>query len=499
MTAWHTVHVRVSDAATGQPVPVRIRFEAAGRQLAPLGRSLEFPLHKGTDAGGHVEIHGQKWHYIDGSCEIPLPPGEIVVEVSRGPEYRAARHVVNLAPGGISLRLAIERWTDLRRDGWYSGDTRVLDLSPHAALLEAAGEDVAVVNLLVHQQAEQSGPVHNLLAFSGQQPCLQRDGHLVAVNSLNQHAELGSLSLLNCHRPVFPLRTGDAGLDDWTLADWCDQCHRKKTGLVLWSDEGKGVFERCRSEALADAVLGKIDAFEVLDKQELGEVFAEIMLGARGLPCAGLRLPLAAGSGKHSARQTVGSLRTYANLGAGQPLDFAAWIEAVRAGHTFVTNGPLLRFTLAGQGPGGVVRAEAGQRLHLRAEARAARPVETLDVAFNAMPLPLRCTATDDGGLVIDEELEVTESGSLVASCNGGDDPLSGRFELAHTSPIWLEVRGRPFKAHRNVLEKQIGQLERFLTWTRNPPRRAANARPERLAEVLTAARDLLVQRTREA
>ena len=55
---------------------------------------------------------------------------------------------MTLGSGKMALRLAIERWIDLRSEGWYSGDTRAHFLSPHAALLEAAAEDVAFVNLL---------------------------------------------------------------------------------------------------------------------------------------------------------------------------------------------------------------------------------------------------------------------------------------------------------------------------------------------------------------
>jgi len=48
-----------------------------------------------------------------------------------------------LGPGQISMRLAIERWVDLRAERWFSGDTRATLISPHATLLEAAAEDVA--------------------------------------------------------------------------------------------------------------------------------------------------------------------------------------------------------------------------------------------------------------------------------------------------------------------------------------------------------------------
>ena len=43
-----------------------------------------------------------------------------------------------------------------------------------------------------------------------------------------------------------------------------------------------------------------------------------------------------------SNRVLLGSPRTYARLQAGQEFTYKAWIEAVRAGRTFVTNGPLL-------------------------------------------------------------------------------------------------------------------------------------------------------------
>src|SRR4051812_20155646 len=118
----HTVHVRVNDSATGKPTPVRLRLlDAQGNYHAPFGRLAEFALDPGADVGGNVSLGGESFAYIDGSCEVRLPTGEIVVEVHKGPEYVPLRRRVTLAPGQISLRLAIQRWTDLRPMGWYAG------------------------------------------------------------------------------------------------------------------------------------------------------------------------------------------------------------------------------------------------------------------------------------------------------------------------------------------------------------------------------------------
>ena len=63
MAGLHTVHVRVNDAGTGQPTPVRIRLtDAAGNYYPPLGRLAQFATGRGQDVGGNLLL-GDK-HYI---------------------------------------------------------------------------------------------------------------------------------------------------------------------------------------------------------------------------------------------------------------------------------------------------------------------------------------------------------------------------------------------------------------------------------------------------
>src|SRR5262249_40298133 len=161
-----------NDAGSGQPTPVRIRFnDSAGSYLAPFGRLTDFATAVGEDVGGNLLLDGKEFAFIDGGCEINLPAGTIAVSVRKGPEDRPLHQHTELAAGKMALRFTVERWIDLRAEGWYSGDTRAHFLSPHAALLEAAAEDLAVVNLLAFQLDSKKYPsVPGLLAFSGQQP-----------------------------------------------------------------------------------------------------------------------------------------------------------------------------------------------------------------------------------------------------------------------------------------------------------------------------------------
>src|SRR5262245_12260463 len=148
----HTVHVRVNDAATGQPTPVRIQFtDEKGDYYAPFGRFREFAIRPGLDVGGNLLLNNQRYAYIDGTCEIQLPSSRVFIQVHKGPEYESVCQEVFLTPGQMAIRLEIKRWINLRDELWFSGDTNVALIAPHAALLEATAEDVAVTNLLVMQ------------------------------------------------------------------------------------------------------------------------------------------------------------------------------------------------------------------------------------------------------------------------------------------------------------------------------------------------------------
>ena len=61
---------------------------------------------------------------------------------------------------------------------------------------------------------------------------------------------------------------------------------------------------------------------------------------------AGLVVPLVGASAKESNGVALGAMRTYAFIPPLEAFTYSRWIEAVRAGQTFVTNGPLLHFAI---------------------------------------------------------------------------------------------------------------------------------------------------------
>jgi hypothetical protein len=490
-----TVHVRINDAATGKLTPARVRFlDPAGATHAPFGRLAEFATGPGEDVGGNVQVGPVRFACIDGACEVRLPPGKVVVEVHKGVEYTPLRREVTLGPGQISLRLAVERWADLRREGWYAGDTRAHELSPHAALLEGMAEDLAFVHLLARERPAAPGrpaAISNILAFSGTKPALEAPGCAVAVNTLNGHPVLGTVALLNCHRAVFPLRSGDAqGSDDWSVADWCDQCHRK-SGLVVWPDLPRLTAEHPQGEALAALLLGKVDAFEV---RSFPDVEPAVLADWYRLLDCGCRVPLAGGSGKDSNAVTLGCVRTYARLGPGEGLTLGPWVEAVRAGRTFITNGPLLSLTVDGEGPGAVLAAPAGKAVRVRAEARSAVPFDQVEVLAGGTVVASKTASGNRLSALVETEIAVSASTWVAARCWSHERLADGQCVYAHTSPVHVEVGERP-RPDTATFAPLLEVLERTRDWIAQAARCPTEHHREHLAGIVEAGRQELLRR----
>jgi hypothetical protein len=515
MSRLQTVHIRVNDAATGQPTPCRVRFtDAEEKYYAPYGRPSVLPADLYPFCRRHVpgnRLLGDRSAYIEGTCEIDLPPGAIHAVIEKGIEYLPIDQVVDLKPGKLSLRFSLERALAPQQRGWYSGCVRTTQLSPQEAWLEGAGEGISVINLLAFERetnkegrtklvpgiwenyfsprylASWRGDFQetwldypNLLSFSGQRSALESPDHLVVVNTRNVHPVLGSLTLLNCHRVVYPLRFGPGDYphsihskpDNWTLADWCDQCHRKG-GLVI----GKGGVQE--GETLADSILGKVDAWDWPYEDPLWNTLLAL----------GFRLPL-------FSAPLGADARMYAQLQENQQLTYGNWIEAVRHGRTFATAGPLLEFQVNRQPPGAEISSQGGT-VFLAATSRSLTLFETLEVLFNGAVV-LSAPARQEGNFYV-ANLEIEwlppTSGWLAARCcqyhlsNGAKQflPL-----LAQTSPHYVAVPGRPQTVDPNGVRKILETLDSTLYWVNHEAKCETPDQRERLAKIFVTAKEKL-------
>ena len=135
------------------------------------------------------------------------------------------------------------------------------------------------------------------------------------------------------------------------MAEWAERCIRQG-GLVVMPHAPNPQAERA-----ADIVLGLVHAIEMMtfnpyDAQVnpygLADWYRFLNLG--------YQIPLVGGSDKMAASSLLGGIRTYAHLGE-RDFTYEHWMEAVRAGNTFVTVGPLIEFSVDGQPAGQPRRA----------------------------------------------------------------------------------------------------------------------------------------------
>jgi len=440
------VTVEIVEPATGARVPGRVRFTAAdGRYLPPAGHRDEVNPAFFEDPGGDLILGSATYAYVPGEFEIELPVGAVEVELVGGFDRRPHRARLEIEPGTRRLELPLERTIDLHAGRWVTADIHVHFLAPSTALLQAAAEDVDLVNLLAAQWGDLFTNVTDLPWGYVADPAGRR---IVVPGTENRQNMLGHLALLGAHRPTTPLASGGppegrlGGALSVLLADWADRC-RAAGGLVVAAH-----FPLPYAEIAADIIAGKIDAVETqalapgLDDPAVVEWYRYLNLGER--------LPVVAGTDRMSAEVPIGAVRTYTHLLTDEPLTFEGWAAAVRAGRTFVSSGPVLELAVDGHEPGAVVALPGPGRLEVSARARAAQPViSDLELVVNGRVVATSRAATGVTELRLDESIELS-AGAWIAARSRSGDQIHSAFATsmaAHTSPVYVEVRDRPLRA----------------------------------------------------
>ncbi|TKV74026.1 hypothetical protein FDV58_34030 [Bradyrhizobium elkanii] len=494
---WVRLCVRVLDASDGQELSSRVHFRGAhGEYLPPLAHTAFVDDGWGQNVGGDLRLGTMSYAYVPGRFEIMLPVGKVAAEIVHGFEYKVVRTSFEIRPGQTELRFALERWSDIRRRGYYCGDVHVHFLDPVTAALESAAEDINVTNLLAAQWGRAfTGVTHGI----AQQHNGGHPDRIVRIDSENRHHMMGDVFLLNLKEPVLPLSSGGperdeiGGWEDVSLVDWCAAC-KMQGGLVF-----NQLTPTPHAEATAAIALGLIDAVEVrwFNFDFASHLQIEGHWGETPFDCpgvqqwyvylnAGYRLPAVGGTDKMSNGTALGALRTYAFLGDGQKFDYARWCSAVARGHTFVSTGPLLELYVNGKMPGDEIELpDTGGQVHITAQARSAQPFDVIDIVQNGQVVA-RANANADGlAASVDATVTIDRSSWLAARCFGrGSLHTQHPIDIgAHTSPVYVSVGNKRQSSTKDaselltLLEGGAAYLEKLAVWRSENQRRRHLAR----------------------
>jgi hypothetical protein len=419
-----------------------------------------------------------KWDFHDrpffhgNDLELEVPAAPLTVTCARGMEFAAAEATVTPEAGTTTaVALEPERLYETAARGWYGGDLHVhMNYSgdqvrgPDDAACMQLGEGLHLMSLVAANIGQTRVYDREAFEATAGDDLPWTTAERVARFSVEYRNDLlGHVHALGLTGPPARYHSGHEGSDepfDWPANAAVCQELRGLGGAVAYThpvfsalEDGSpaGAFAFPRSvearELVADAALGLVDSVDLIGPSD---VEGTATLYHHLLSC-GLRLAATAGTDvwlSHSRgplfSNPPGWARVYADL-RGRPLSVAAFADAVRAGRTLATNGPWVELLVDGRAPGDPVEAAPGRRLPATVRCQGLG-VERLELVG---PDGVLAQAEAGGGAApaIDTAVEVDGSTWLCAVARGPGHPsVPGPVVFAHTSPVWVEVAGRPVR-----------------------------------------------------
>ena len=211
----------------------------------------------------------------------------------------------------------------------------------------------------------------------------------------------------------------------------CDEA-RDQGGIVIWCHNGRGM------EAPVAAVLGKLDAFNLFDPFWMDP---EYDLWYKLLNC-GIRLPASTGTDWFVCSNN----RVYVNTS--DAFSYENWIAGMKAGNTFITNGPSIDLTVNDQPMGATVQLPAGGALDIEVSFNSFYPVHRAEIVMNGRVIHAENDAEGKREGAIRHRVDVDRDGWIAARLWGDGRDSFDQSIYAHSSPVYFSC-GRP-PAERN-------------------------------------------------
>jgi hypothetical protein len=434
-----TLRVSILDASTGKVTPAAAGVFAAGGEIITPPEALNF------DQGGFYYQPGrvrsrQQAHYwpggakeqraffIDREFSLRVPAGNYRLIASKGPEYLPVDETVSVKAGAETARqVTLRRWVNMPAKGWWGGDAHVhyarAGEEANRRLIEwTQAEDIHVASVLRMGDAKET--YFEQYGFGKQGRFTAGDFALAPGQEDPRTNVMGHTLHLNLQRPArFPDRYYQYDLV-------FDDVHSQGgiSGYAHLYQPGGSMFFVRRDMAM-NIPARRVDFAEICEFGDIGEdIYYEFL---------NMGFPLTAAAGSDVPwGNTIGTSRVYAYTGDRFSPD--AWFAAMKAGHTFVTTGAMLEFTVNGKIPGSEIAAKPGDELRIKASASG----ETV------APRYLEVVAQGD-------VIRSTKSGSLEFTLPVRDSMwIAARCYGAHTTPVYVKVNGRRFWKR-----EQMGQL----------------------------------------
>jgi len=482
----------------GEATPARIELlDAAGKSwIAPdaLKVRLEcLAAPKPTWLEPLVEFNeidniytGTTQFYSAGHAAIDLPAGDYSVRVFKGNEFRTQRQEFRIDAGQTTrIEFALERWVDPAAEGWLASDDHIhitrltADDNPWLlAWMEAEG--LSVANLLQMGTLDQFD-VTPQYAFGDDGVYGEGETRLFSGQEHPRTHLLGHTITLGAREPI-DLRE--------TYIDYANVWHESERlgGVSGFAHYGQGPAQDGLSISVPG---GRISFVELLQSEYLAtRVWYDLLdMGFRIAPSAGTDFPC--------IPSLPGRERVYVGARA---LTRESYVAALRAGRTFVTNGPILELRAGESEIGDVLQGQRGQTLRVEGAVHfdpERENVRALELVVDGEVVRVEHDVSEPGRITLSADIPIEHSTWLALRSSGdkldeipfvlqpvpefvqtmidrfgGGWSFEGREEflagvtlrpsLAHTGAIFVDVDGRPPPTAPGVARRWLAILDDF-------------------------------------
>jgi hypothetical protein len=486
-------------ALPARPVALRVRDERGNPAVASiLIRDRFGRVYPNQSKRLAPDFPFQPQVYRSDGEVLRLPDGTYTVTTSGGPEYVTHTSELRVDAGGPrELAIALERWIDPARLGWYSGDHHIHaagcshyqnpteGVLPEDMMRQILGESLNIGSVLTW------GPCYYYQKqfFSGEDNPLSKTDrrmHYDLEVSGFPSSHSGHLVLLGLKDQDYPKTHR---IEDWPSWDLPILTWGKSQGAVVgFAHSGWGLQVQDReipsfemppfdgigaNEFIVDVTHpNSVDFISTIDTPTVAELsiwyhtlnvgFRTRIAGETDFPCI------------YDGRVGIG--RTYAQIDGG--LTYPRWLDGLRSGRSYVSDGKshLLEFNVDG-----VEVGRGGSEIRMSA----ARTVSVhVRAAAFLEPLPnesIRTRSSDQQpywdverariGVTREVPVELVVNGKVAATRSvPGDGQLRDlAFDVAIDASSWIAVRILP-SSHTNpvfaiVGEKPIRASRRSAEW----------------------------------
>lgn len=427
------LQIVVIDKQTGQPTPCRMHLKS------PNGRPRVPKKTAGWDD-----------HFVvPGKITLELPNGNYSFEIEKGLEYPAIRghfSITNFADDSQTIEL--QRFTDMAKSGWWSGDVDVRRPAQDIQLLMQA-DDLHVVPL----QTWWNGRTQPNLPKTAEKLLLSFEDNCFAHLMAGAQSRPGG-SLIYCNLPA-PLSLGSEEAEYPPITTYVKRARETDGAWIdatrpYWWDLPAWIAHRDIDSI--QVLNGNVGRTKMINQETGGKPRDMASFGGSWgnaqwsqeiyfhlLNC-GLRIPLTAGSGSGVSPNPVGYNRLYVYVPG--EFTYEKWWEGVREGRVVLTNGPLMQPKVNGHPPGHVFEGAKGEELELEiAMTLSLRDPDQQKIAYlevvenDEVKLSLRFEEYAKAGRL--PKLKFKRSGWFLIRAV---TDYRAAYRFAMTGPYWVEI-----------------------------------------------------------